>query len=284
MIIQIMDYKFLDYADITEDLKMRLSDLAFNDEVAFLRLCQNYADGNIKDLKKCSDLVRLAAALKASEFTYEKNVEKGIPKEVFIDTISDIGIWCKENDNKGLKNYAWIKNHVSFELFKLGRLQFQIYRCKNAFLNYSKLPFNFGDNVIYVHIPACGKLNIEKCKSSLEYAVKFFEQYFPDLNWDYFFCESWLLYDKNAEFMDKNSNIIRFSELFDLNYSVINEKQTFERVFRVNNVPVLKSQIKALPEKTTLQKKAKEYKLKNGLFGIGVGTIKKQTVFPSANL
>lgn len=279
-----MDYKFLNYADITEDLKMRLSDLAINDEVAFLRSCQNYADGNIKDLKKYNDIMRLAAALKASEFTYEKYVEKGIPKEVFYDTISDIGVWCKDNGNIGLKNFAWIKNHVSFELFKLGRLQFQIYKCQNALLKYSKLPFSFGDSVIYVHIPACGKLNIDECKSSLEYAVKFFEQYFPDLNWDYFFCESWLLYDKNKEFMDKNSNIIRFSELFDLNYSVIDEKQTFERVFKVNKVPVFKSQIKALPEKTTLQKNAKEYKLKNGHFGIGVGTIKKQTVFPSANL
>lgn len=279
MIVRIMDYKFIDYANINEDLKIRLSDLAFNDEVAFLRLCQEYANGNIIGLKKCSDLVRLAAALKASEFTYLMYNERGIPECVFFDTLSDIGIWCRENDNKGLKNYGWIKNHISFELFKLGRLQFQIYRCKNVTLNYSKLPFKFGDNVIYVHIPACGKLDINECKNSFKQAVNFFDKYFPEIKWDYFFCESWLLFDKNTEFMDKNSNIVKFSKLFDLNYSLFYENQTYERVFGIRNVPVLKSQIKTLPENTSLQKNAKRYKLSNGRFGLGIGTIKKQAVF-----
>lgn len=182
MIVRIMDYKFIDYANINEDLKIRLSDLAFNDEVAFLRLCQEYANGNISGLKKCSDLVRLAAALKASEFTYLMYNERGIPECVFFDTLSDIGIWCRENDNKGLKNYGWIKNHISFELFKLGRLQFQIYRCKNVTLNYSKLPFKFGDYVIYVHIPACGKLDINECKNSFKQAVNFFINIFLKLS------------------------------------------------------------------------------------------------------
>lgn len=274
-----MDYKFIDYADINEDLKIRLSDLAFNDEVAFLRLCQEYSNGNISGLKKCSDLVRLAAALKASEFTYLKYKEKGIPESVFFDTLSDIGIWCRENYNQGLKNYGWIKNHISFELFKIGRLQFQIYRCKNITLNYSKLPFKFGDYVIYVHIPACGKLDINECINSLKQAVNFFDKYFPEIKWNYFFCESWLLFDKNIEFMDKNSNIVKFSKLFDLNYSLFYENQTYERVFGIKNVPVLKSQIKTMPENTSLQVNAKRYKLSNGHFGIGIGTIKKQAVF-----
>lgn len=136
------------------------------------------------------------------------------------------------------------KNHVSFELFKLGRLQFQIYKCKNATLNYSKLPFKYGDYVISVHVPACGKLDIKECEESLASAVNFFAKYFPELRWEYFFCESWLLYNKNSEFMDNNSNIIKFSKLFDINYSINYENQTFERVFGINNLPVFKSQIK----------------------------------------
>lgn len=275
-----MDFRFIDCADISEELKMKLSDLAIYDEVAFLRLCRNYSNGDTAGLKKCNDIVRLAAALKASEFTFERYSDKGISESVFYDTMSDIGIWCRANENKGLKNYNWIKNHVSFELFKLGRLQFQIYKCKNASLNYAKLPFKFGDYVIYVHIPACGKLDIDECKTSLQKAVRFFNQYFPELRWEYFFCESWLLYDKNSEFMDNNSNIIKFSQLFDLSYSVYLENQTFERVFGMNKPVIFKSQIKLLPENTSLQKSAKEYKLHKGHFGIGIGTIKKQAVIP----
>ncbi len=134
-----MDYRFIDYANINDELKTKLSDLAFKDEVAFLRLCHDYSEGITTGFGFNSDIMRLAAALKASEFTFEKYRAKGIDETIFYDTLSDIGIWCRENDNKGLKNYQWIKNHVSFELFKLGRLQFQIYKCKNATLNYSKL-------------------------------------------------------------------------------------------------------------------------------------------------
>lgn len=76
--------------------------------------------------------------------------------------------------------------------------------------------------------------------------------------------------------MDKNSNIVKFSKLFDLNYSLFYENQTYERLFGIRNVPVLKSQIKTLPENTSLQKNAKRYKLSNGRFGLGIGTIKNR--------
>ena len=67
-----MDFKFIDYAGISNDLKTKLSDLAVSDEVAFLRLAEEYANGNVKKIRKCSDLLRLAIALKAFELTYKK--------------------------------------------------------------------------------------------------------------------------------------------------------------------------------------------------------------------
>ena len=53
-------------------------------------------------------------------------------------TMSDIKIWCEKADNKGIREYMWFKNHLKFELFRLGRLQFQIYPCKNKTLLYNK--------------------------------------------------------------------------------------------------------------------------------------------------
>ena len=55
----------------------------------------------------------------------EKYDYYGISEDIYYDTLSDIKIWCDKNNNKGLLNYRWIKNHVSFQLFRLGRLQFQ---------------------------------------------------------------------------------------------------------------------------------------------------------------
>lgn len=280
LLSNIMDFKFIEFADINNDLKIKLSDLAVRDEVAFLRLARNYSDGSVKGLKKRSDLIRLAAALKASEFTYEKYQKKGIPDSVFIDTLADIGLWCRENNNIGLKNYQWIKHHVSFRLFKLGRLQFQIFQCKNPAFHYSRLPFNYGDYVINVHIPACGKLDIHECRKSFILAVDFFSRYFPEIKWDYFLCESWLVYNGNADFMDGNSNILNFSKLFDIHYSIHYENQTYDRLFGLKNVPFFRFQIKNLAEDTSLQRRAKAYRLAHNRFGIGIATIKKQAVRP----
>lgn len=273
-----MKFKFIDYADLNNELKIKLSGLVVKDEVAFLRLAKAYSNGNTKKLKYLNDLYRLAVALKAFEFTYIKYKKLNIPDSVFYSTLSDLGIWCRENNNKGLKNYQWIKHHVSFELFKIGRLQYEIHKCTNPALNYSKLPIKYGDYVINVHIPACGKLDIKECKKSLACAVSFFGNYFPDLKWDYFLCESWLVYGKNAEFMDKESNILKFTNLFTVNYSLNYEYQTYERLFNLKHTPLFKFQINKLPQNTDLQKRAKKYRLSGGRFGIGFATIKKQTL------
>lgn len=273
---KIMEFQFIEYADINTELKTKLSDLAVNDEVAFLRLAKDYSSGKSDKLRRCSDIMRLAVALKAFEYSYKKYKAKNIPDPVFYDTLSDIGIWCRDDDNKGLKNYLWIQHHVAFELFKIGRLQFEILKCSNPTLNYSKLPFKRGDTVINIHIPACGKLDINECKKSLYDAVSFFKTYFPELKWEYFLCESWLVYGNNDKFMDKNSNILNFTKLFTVNYSVHDEYQTYERLYNLKHTPVFRSQIKRLPERTSLQKRAKEYRLAGNRFGIGCATIKKQ--------
>lgn len=270
-----MNFKFIDNAGISNKLKADLSDLVIRDEVSFLRHAKNYSQGKTNGLSTHSDLYRLAAALKAAEFIYIKYKEKGIPDQVFYDTLSDIGIWCSENKDLGLKNYQWIKNHLSFTLFRIGRLQFQIYKCKNPSMHYSKLPFSYGDIVINVHIPACGKLIYNDCVNSFLSAEEFFRNYFPEIEWDYFLCESWLVFEKNAEFMNNNSNILKFDGLFNVNYSINYEKQTYERLFNTKKVPVFRYQIENLPENTSLQKNAKEYRLSGNRFGIGVATIKK---------
>ncbi len=70
--------------------------------------------------------------------------------------------------------------------------------------------------------------------------------------------------------MSPDSNILAFSSLFNHCYSVKIDKQAIERIFGKRKL--LK---KNYPEKTSLQKNAKEYMLKGGKLGAGVAVMNK---------
>ena len=217
-------------------------------------------------LKTKAPLFRLAVILNLACRVKKKYDMAGIDEKIYYDTMSDIKIWSDKCREGGLENYGWLKNHVSFELFRLGRLQFQLYECKNKTLLYNKLPFTYGDRLIYVHIPEGEKLSAEKCEDSFCRAKDFFGRYFPGYKYEYYFCESWLLFEGNVEFMSYDCNIVRFMSFFDICYSVKIDEQAVERIFGKRELFK-----KNYPEKTSLQKSAKQYMLSGGRMGIGVG-------------
>lgn len=221
-------------------------------------------------LKKKNDIERLAVILSCAVKVKEKYALMGISDEIYYSTMSDIKIWCENNGGKGLKNYGWLSNHVKGELFRLGRLQFQLYPCKNKTLLYNKLPFSYGENLIYVHIPQGEKLTEEECRKSFRMAEEFFGKHFPSYNYRYYFCESWLLYEGNKEFMKPDSNIVRFMNLFNHAYSVKIDEQAISRIFGKRKL--FKSKY---PETTSLQKSAKAYMQKGGKLGVGIAYIEK---------
>lgn len=280
-----MNFELLEFLLLDDKLIKNLADLAKKDKVGILRLSEKLYKGNVSCLVGKSPLVKLAVVLKSAEKTRLKYNQKGISDDIFKSTFGDIKIWCENCDNRGLENINWIKNHINFELFRLGRLQFQIFTCSNPALNYSKLPFNRGEKVIYIHIPQGEKLEFDECIDSLKMADEFFRKYFPDYNYKYYFCESWLIFENNREFMAENSNIVKFMSLFDIHYSVNAEAQAFERIFGkdINNNSLIyklnknkrKSDINSLQEFTSLQKSAKYYLQSGNKFGIGIGTIPK---------
>lgn len=224
-------------------------------------------------LNKKSPLFRLAVILTLAVKVKDKYNKAGISEEIYYDTMSDIKIWSDKCNGEGLKNCSWLKNHVSFELFKIGRLQFQLYECTGRTVLYKKLPFDYGERVVYVHIPEGEKLDKKQCESALKKANEFFRSYFPDFNYSYYFCESWLLFEGNREFMSADSNIVNFMSLFDICYSVKIDKQAIERIFGKRRLFK-----KYYPEKTSLQKRAKQYMLKGKSLGVGVGVIEKITI------
>ena len=255
--------------------KLNLSEKLINeiemlDKEKISAVAEKCLEKGFSALKKKNYIERLAVILFCALKVKEKYNKAGIPDGIYYDTMSDIKIWCDNNNGRGLKNYGWLSNHVSFELFRLGRLQFQIYECKNKTLLYNKLPFDYGEKLIYVHIPQGEKLSYDECVKSFQIAEKFFSEYFPDYNYRYYFCESWLLYEGNRDFMKADSNILKFSSMFNHAYSVKIDEQAIERIFG-------KRQLfkKNYPENTSLQKSAKAYMQKGGRLGVCIAYIEK---------
>ncbi len=267
-------FDYIDLLGLDPCLKSRVLNIPSAKYNKINSLAEKFAKGNNKCLVNHNDLTRLAVVTESLKYTKEKYDMLGIDNKIFADTVKDIGIWCGNNQNKGLKNYNWIRNHIRAELFKIGRLQFQILKCDNITLNYGKLPFGLGDNLVYIHIPQGEKLVREDCISSINSATDFFEKYFPYYKFKYFFCESWLLYQGNAEFMNPNSNIIKFSDLFETAYSLDIDNQAIERIFGKREF--IKSRY---DKKTSLQKSAKNHILNGGKLGIGVGYIDKDLFY-----
>ena len=255
--------------NLSENLILKLESVISekgNDIECLAHKCEADSFGHLKGKSK---LMKLAVILFLAVKVKEKYKQKGIDDGIYYDTMSDIKIWCEKNGDEGLSNYGWLKNHVSFELFRIGRLQFQLYECNSKTLKYKKLPFSLGEKVIYIHIPEGEKLEKSRCIDSLKRANAFFLTYFPEYSYSYYFCESWLLFEGNREFMAPESNIVSFMSLFDICYSINVDLQTIERVFGKRRL--FRS---CYPEKTDLQRRTKAYILSGKRPGIGVGVIK----------
>lgn len=255
--------------EISQETIKKLQSLINKDSTKIYHCAEMCMTKGFHHLKSKSQIFILAVILKLAVDIKTEYDKVGIDEKTYYDTMSDIKIWCDKTDGKGLKNYNWLKNHVSFELFRLGRLQFQLYECKNKNLLYDKLPFDYGEKLIYVHIPEGESLDEEKCRKSFRDAKTFFNHYFPQYKYSYFFCESWILFEGNKDFMAEDSNILNFSSLFDICYSVKNDDQAIERIFGKRKL--LKSNYS---EKTTLQRRAKQYMFEGNRLGMGIGVRK----------
>lgn len=259
---------------ICDELKAQALKLMDKDEKRIISLCEKCHKNGFKAISLCDNLTKLCVcACYGATYTKQGYKELGIGDEIFYATMKDIGIWCGNNNNKGLKNTNWIANHLKCELFRIGRLQFQLFPCKSKSLNYSSLPFKRGDNTIYIHIPQGEKLIYSKCVEAIKEAKLFFEKYFKNFHYEYFFCESWLLFEDNYIFMAPNCNILQFQSLFTIEYNKLNDHQAIERIYGKRQL--IK---KHYAENTSLQRWAKAFLMDGGRLGEGIGTIQKNEI------
>ncbi len=225
----------------------------------------------------------LSAVLILAERVYGKYREKDIPDEIYYDTMSDISIWVntlkREENINGMKNIAWLRNILFFNMFKVGRIQYQFYKTDYILsgvplLKIKSLTVKNRRNVLNMHIPEGEPLSLSKCRDSLISAQMFFDKYFPEYQYDGFVCDSWLLDPNNTLFMDPQGNILSFPRIFDT--VVRTKRNNFEIVKRLWGQNIKNaSDIENFPEVTDLQLRTKKYILSGGKTGNGYGTIKK---------
>lgn len=223
----------------------------------------------------------LAFCLLQAEQAYTEYRKRGIPDEIYYDTMRDITVWVNtlqaEENIVGLAEISWLRHTLYLNLFKIGRLQYQFFTANHLLSGLSprtQYPIKSGEAVLNIHIPAGGRLSLDDCRASLAAARDFFEKYYPQYDYKGFVCDSWLLDCHNADFMRPDSNIVRFRELFDAVYQTAAPMNEITRRLW-GELTVSKSKIAAFPAETDLQKRTKAYLLSGGKTGNGYGFIVK---------
>ena len=152
--------------------------------------CESEPDGKknlLYFLYFCEDLSR----------RYE---EKGISEDVLFKTLTDLTVWIHADSKRAgtlsLYKLDWLKNHLSMKLFAIGIFKFHMRAAK---IDIPSKGIKKGENVMDIHIPSKVRLLTENCLESLDMAREFFERFFPEYEFRYFACSSWLLDETLAD-------------------------------------------------------------------------------------
>ena len=205
--------------------------------------------------------------LSATQSLAEAYRLRGIPRQVLVDTLSDIPLWMNNCEThfgyQGMLEFPWLSNHMRMRLFRLGRLEFE--KLDSPWeLSPEKTGVRKGEKVISIHSPQGEKLAIDRVKESLILGMDFWGRDLPYL------CHSWLLYPGLRDILPQNSNIIQFQNEFQLAETDFNEREAEWRIFGKTE-----SDPQNYPEETSLQKNAKKYLLSGRKLGNGLGILKR---------
>ena len=167
------------------------------------------------DCKKNTPQHNFLAYLYYCEQLEKFYIKRQIPSEILYATLSDIVIWTNVwfliKGELGIGEVDWLRNHLTGQLFRLGRLQFAFGKFEK---DYPKIDAKLGESTIEVHIPEDSKLSAIDCDKSFAFAEEFFEKYFPEYSYRFYTCHSWLLWRNLKDYLPENSNVILFGNRF----------------------------------------------------------------------
>ncbi len=218
--------------------------------------------------------LHLLLVINGLPYMHKRFLEKGLSDEVFYETMDDIRCKVQEcvecHARVGTFVVEWYDRFFRATCFGFGRFQYEMatYGEENDFKMACGRVLKKGDRYVNMHIPSRGiPLTDEVRLASYRAAYGYFKQFFGD-GPVIFGCHSWLLYDKQLEFLPEGMNIRKFISDFELIYS--HDEPEFEDIWRVfgrySELP-----FEELPRDTALRKAYAEHLCAGGKSGVGLG-------------
>lgn len=195
--------------------------------------------------------------------------EKGIPLLHFYHSIYDLSFRLERykniHGNYGLSDsdIRWLSPLYKGEIFELGSLRYQITHFSNQEIErqtyqYMLLPeewkerFPEGTPIIMIHILKDTDFRPVKIDESLKLARDFFERYFPTHEYEIFLCRTWLIYRPTHDLLRPDSNIVSFSNRFEIIAENRNTKQALDRIYGTSDL----AEIEKMDKQSSLEKTA----------------------------
>ena len=118
----------------------------------------------------------------------------------------------KRTGGLDIGDLTWDRHYFNAREFKLGILTFTLGKSP---VDIPERDLCKGDAVLQIHLHGKDPLLYDECIKSINLAKEFTKRHFPDFEYKYFTCLSWLLDDSIADLLGEGSNILRFGTLFD---------------------------------------------------------------------
>ena len=190
----------------------------------------------------------------ARRFHEELEIPADVSQAIFADLGRNLRHGRRQRGFLSVADPWWLALHLRGALYELGRLQFERGRLGNTTsqaMIAAGVDCRPGDHVLSLHIPAfSGPMDPAACDASIARAMEFFPKHFPEEQFIYAVCYSWMLDDDLREYLPSTSNIIRFIDRFQIAYRYDeNDAGILRFVFGRSDLP-----LDAYPQTTTLER------------------------------
>lgn len=163
----------------------------------------------------------------------------------------------RNSDGVRISQMLWATYFIRMKIIEVGRLQYDFIGIEN------KTP------IVKIHIPKGSKLEIDLVNESIEKSKIELKRYF-DIDKCKYICNSWLLSNQVYEIIDKDSNIAKFHDLFDIKDGEKCISDILNFVYGLNEC----NDYNLLSEETSIQRKIKKELISGKIFYLGLGVLR----------
>ena len=196
-----------------------------------------------------------------SNYSYEEYRKRNISNDIFVATMKFCTRFLHEY-HQTFQTYKfvweqWFPRQISLNEYRIGALEYEFVDAENR--------------EIEVHIPSDADLRKRSVAQSIKDFNTFRAKHYPGWKTVKLTCNTWMLMPELKEMLGKESNIIAFQNLFEIDTVDYDATWYMKWIF-----PGIENIDESLPERTTLQRKMKKYLLDGKKFGVAKGHLKAE--------